>query len=177
MKKKIYEGDSKIKGMRTLTIYYSKTGNTKLVAETIAKEIKSELLAIKPKKEIKSTGFLLYFRGGFQSITKRKIEIEEPKIDINNFDLIFLGTPVWAWNLNPVVRSFLETIPIKNKKICLFCCCASSGKGVLKDLEQILEGNEILGKREFIEPLKNDTEKAISDAKKWAKEMKRKARK
>ncbi|MHA1630246.1 MAG: flavodoxin family protein [Candidatus Heimdallarchaeota archaeon] len=163
--------------MRTLTIYYSKTGNTKLIAETIAKETKSKLLAIKPKKEIKSTGFLLYFRGGFQSITKRKIEIEEPKVDINNFDLIFLGTPVWAWNLNPVVRSFLETIPIKNKKICFFCCCAGSGKGVLKDLEQILERNEILGKREFIEPLKNDTEKAISDAKKWAKEMKRKARK
>ncbi|MHA1170806.1 MAG: flavodoxin family protein, partial [Candidatus Heimdallarchaeota archaeon] len=95
--------------MKSLVIYYSKTGNTKLMAESIASEVNAELFEIQRAKDIKSSGgFMLYFRGGFESMTKKNIRLEKTDIDFSNYDLIFLGTPVWAWRLNPVVRSFLK---------------------------------------------------------------------
>lgn len=157
--------------MKTLVIYYSKTGNTKLIAENLAQKLNADILALKPKKEIKSDGFMLYFRGGFQSMTKKKIKLESIETDFTDYDLILLGTPVWAWRLNPVVRSFLNTAKFKNKKFGLFCCCADSGKNVLMEMREILLDNEILGEIEFIEPLKKNTELEIERAKQWVKEI------
>jgi flavodoxin len=161
--------------LKALVIYYSKTGNTKLMAENMAQKLNADILALKPQKEIKSDGFMLFFRGGFQSMTKRKIKLESIETDFADYDLIILGTPVWAWRLNPVVRSFLKTAKFKNKKFGLFCCCAGTSKNILAEMREILQENEILGETEFIEPIKNETEKEIERAKQWAQEILKKA--
>ncbi|NHJ39818.1 MAG: flavodoxin, partial [Asgard group archaeon] len=116
-----------------------------------------------------STGFMLYFRGGFQSMIKKRIKLNAIEFNLNDYDLIIIGTPVWAWRLNPVVRSFLRTSKFQNKKFGLFCCCGDSGANILKEMREILKGNEILGEIEFIEPLKNETELSIDRAKQWVK--------
>ncbi|NHJ33027.1 MAG: flavodoxin [Asgard group archaeon] len=163
--------------MKSLVIYYSKTGNTKLMAEAIASEVNADLFEIQRQKDIKSSGFMLYFRGGFESMTKKNIRLEKTDIDFSKYDIIFLGTPVWAWRLNPVVRSFLKKVKIENKKIGLFACCAGSAEGVLTDMQDILKKNTILGISEYVEPMKKNTEAHIKEAKIWAKEILRKAKK
>jgi flavodoxin len=162
--------------VKTLVIYYSKTGNTKLMAEQMAEELKADLLALKPKKEIKSSGFMLYFRGGFQSMTKKNIKLDTIETNMDDYDLIILGTPVWAWRLNPVVRSFLKSANFSNKKMGLFCCCADSGEKIIEEMKGILQNNEILSDTYFVEPLKNEPEKNIERAKEWAKELHKKAK-
>ncbi|MBN1330319.1 MAG: flavodoxin [Candidatus Heimdallarchaeota archaeon] len=164
--------------MKSLVIYYSKTGNTKLIAETIASELNAELLELKPEKDkLASKGFMLYFKGGYQSMTKKKIKLANIGTNFNNYDLIFLGTPVWAWRLNPVVRSFLKAYNFSGKKFGLFCCCAGSGTKILAEMKNILKDNEIISQKEFIEPLVNDTEKAILEAKNWAIDINNEAEK
>ncbi len=157
--------------MKSLVIYYSKTGNTKLIAEAIASEVNADLFEIQRQKDIKSSGFMLYFRGGFESMTKKNIRLEKSNIDFSLYDIVFLGTPVWAWRLNPVVRSFLKKVKIEKKKVGLFACCAGSADGVLTDMQDILKNNTILGISEYIEPLKKDTETNVEEAKIWAKEI------
>ncbi|MBK5113594.1 MAG: flavodoxin [Candidatus Heimdallarchaeota archaeon] len=163
------------KEVKSLVIYYSKTGNTKLMAESIASEVNADLFEIQRQKDIKSSGFMLYFRGGFESMTRKNIRLEKTEIDLEKYDLIFLGTPVWAWRLNPVVRSFLKKVKIENKKIGLFASCAGSAEGVLADLKDILKKNTILGESEYVEPLKKNTEALVKKAKTWAKEIQHKA--
>ncbi len=157
--------------MKTLVIYYSKTGNTKYMAEKIADEAKADIFEIQREKDIKSKGFMLYFRGGFESMTKRVPKLKQSDISIDDYDLIFIGTPVWAWNLNPATRAFLKSAKIKNKKIGLFCCCAGSCDSIIEEMKKHLEGNEILGDVKFIEPLKNDTESYVQKAKTWTKNI------
>ncbi|NHJ88022.1 MAG: flavodoxin [Asgard group archaeon] len=164
--------------MKSLVIYYSKTGNTKLIAETIASEIKAELLELNPEKDkLASKGFMLYFKGGYQSMTKKKIKLATIETNFDDYDLIFLGTPVWAWRLNPVVRSFLKSYNFTGKKFGLFCCCAGSGTKILAEMKNILKENEILGEKEFIEPLISDTEKKVQEAKNWSHELNNQAKK
>ena len=163
--------------MKKLVIYYSKTGNTKHMAEAIADQAKAEIFEIQREKDVKSKGFMLYFRGGFESMTKRVPKLKDTSINIDDYDLIFIGTPVWAWNLNPATRAFLKSANIRNKKIGLFCCCAGSCESIIKEMKTYLEGNEILGDIEFIEPLKNDTELHVKNAKTWVKDIIKKAKK
>jgi flavodoxin len=40
----------------------------------------------------------------------------------NDYDLIFIGTPVWAFSYAPAFNSFFDKIKIINKKIALFSC-------------------------------------------------------
>ena len=58
--------------MKPLIVFYSFEGNTKLIAEKIAQTVDAEALELKPQKEIRTKGFMKYFWGGKQVLTKVK---------------------------------------------------------------------------------------------------------
>ena len=78
-----------------LCIYYSRTGNTKRVMETIAKEMDAELLAL--TDGVERSGLRGWLRSGMDAM--RKLE---------NYRLVIVGTPVWAGRCSSVIRSFLK---------------------------------------------------------------------
>ncbi|HUU78675.1 MAG TPA: flavodoxin [candidate division Zixibacteria bacterium] len=165
--------------MKILVLYYSKTGNTKFIAEAIAQETKADLLEIKREKDIKSIGFWLYFRGGFESMTKKKDKIKPFDKNLEEYDLIFLGSPVWAWRVNPAIRSLLNEITFINKKFGLFCCCFGEGNGlkVCEHTKELLTGNVVLGEAEFIDPLNVNPIGEATKARLWANDILTKAKK
>lgn len=157
--------------MKKLIVYYSKTGNTEFLAKEIADEIDAELLKLQRQKPINSKGFWLYFKGGFQSFTKRKPKIEDFDQNLPEYDLILFGTPIWAGKFNPVLRTLFSKVKVTDKKIGLFCCCGDNAKKALKELKEILHENEILGTIEFVEPLKNQPEKNSQRIREWANKL------
>ncbi len=157
--------------MKTLIVYYSFEGNTKLIAESISQEISADKLALKPENEPKSKGFMKYLWGGKEALMRTKPKLIPFNIDFKDYDVIFIGTPVWAWTYSPPLNTFFSNHLLKDKKIALFCC-HGGGKGKIFDkMKKALEGNDILGEIDFIEPIKKDTEKSVESARKWAKEI------
>ncbi|MFW9921859.1 MAG: flavodoxin family protein [Candidatus Thorarchaeota archaeon] len=161
--------------MKILVAYYSKTGNTKYIAEILAKELKADLLEIKRKNDIKSSGFMLYFKGGFQSMTKQKSKLEELGKNLSNYDLIVLGAPVWAWRVHPAIRGLIAKENLANKKIALFNSCSGEGNGlkVAEMTKELLKDSLVISEAEFIDPLINKKEEQEKKAKEWAKEIKK----
>ncbi|MHA1127011.1 MAG: flavodoxin family protein [Candidatus Heimdallarchaeota archaeon] len=157
---------------KKLVVFYSKTGNTKLVAETIAKNVKADVEELKWKREIKSKGFLRYFRGGFNSSMKRKVKIQPLEKNIDDYDTIYIGTPIWAGNMNPAIRTFLRSHPLQNKKVAVFCTCAGEGGKNLDELKEMMEGNEIIGDKIFMRSDKTSEEDRVKEAEKWIIEIK-----
>ncbi len=49
--------------------------------------------------------------------------------DISNYDIIFLGHPIWWSQLPPAVSSFLDKVNLSGKKVAQFCTHAGSGFG------------------------------------------------
>jgi len=137
-----------------LVIYYSLEGNTKFIAKIIADTIEAELLELKLKKDIPQRGFMKYLLGGLQVFTKRKPELHPLDKDPKNFDILFIGSPVWAGSFTPAFATFFSSQEIKDKKIALFCCHAGSKGKIFEKIKENLKGNKIVGEIDFIEPLK-----------------------
>lgn len=156
--------------MIILVIYYSYEGNTRFIADTIAKSIGADLLELKPKKGIQSRGFMKYVWGGKQAVFGEKPELETLNKNPSEYDVIFIGTPVWAFTYAPAFRTFFDTVKLTDKKIALFCCNGGNkGKTFLKMREE-LKNNQITSEKEFTEPILNQPDKANA-AKDWAKDV------
>lgn len=155
--------------MKTLVIYYSFEGNTRFIAETIANSINADILELKLKEEIKSKGFMKYIWGGRQVVRQKVPELILFDKKPEDYDLIFIGTPVWAWTFAPALRTFFTTVILQNKKISLFCCHGGQVGKTFDKMKVLLSGNTILGNTDFEEPLKNDKEFNSNRAREWAK--------
>ena len=154
-----------------LIVYYSLTGNTRFIAETIQEILKADIQEIKPIKDVKPKGAMKYFWGGYKATMKKKPSLEPVENDPKDYDMIIIGTPVWAWTIAPPIRSFLANYNLSNKKVGFWCCHAGSPGGTLKTMEKCAPDSELLGKIKFIDPLKKKTEEAKIRAIEWAKEI------
>ena len=111
--------------MKSLVVYYSRTNITKKLAENIANKINADIDEIKPK--VNYQGKLGYARGGKDSIREKIIELETFKYDPKDYDVIYIGGPVWAGKAaNPVI-SYLKQNEGKFTNLKFFLTAGSSG--------------------------------------------------
>ena len=99
---------------KILIVYYSLSGRTKLVAECI-KEITNgdieELVLDKPYSKLSS------FTKGLVNIKSGKYPKITNKVDVTNYETIFIGAPTWYFTLNPVMSSFLKETDLTGKEV------------------------------------------------------------
>ncbi|MHA2009864.1 MAG: flavodoxin family protein [Promethearchaeota archaeon] len=82
--------------VKVLVVFYSLTGNTKLIAESIKDALDTDILELKPVKELNPEGGSKFFWGGYQSTMKLKPKLKDFDLNPLEYDLIIIGTPVWA---------------------------------------------------------------------------------
>ncbi len=117
--------------MNIAIVYYSYSGNTHKAAEIIAEILKSEnnsvrCLRIEAPNESKN-----FFIQALRALTKKKTEITLIETDLFAYDLIILGTPVWAREMVPAMRKFLEKVSgLEGKKALVF---VTYGSGLGKE--------------------------------------------
>lgn len=112
--------------MKTLIAYYSLEGNTKLIAERLAKELNADTLRIEPIKDIPSEGKKRLIYGGFRVAFKVYPKLKPINKDLQSYNRIILGTPIWAGAPAVAVSSFLKIDGVKEKISAVF---TSSGSG------------------------------------------------
>ncbi|MCD4671269.1 MAG: hypothetical protein K8R77_01285 [Anaerolineaceae bacterium] len=108
---------------KTLVLYYSYEGSTRKIAELIASTIDADIEEVKPIKEMKTKGFAKYMWGGGQVMMKKRPELKPLNVNLDDYDTIFLGSPVWAFTVSPPISSLLEKGCLNGKQIAFFHCC------------------------------------------------------
>jgi flavodoxin len=122
--------------MTVLITYFSYTGNTKRIADAIAEQCQADVERIEEVKLRK--GVFGYLTAGRDAWKKRTSEIRRVESDPGNYDLVVVGTPVWAWNLTPAVRAFLAVHGAHIKRVAFFCTQGGSGAdGVFKQMAEL----------------------------------------
>jgi flavodoxin len=129
--------------MKSLVVYYSRTGTTKKVAEIIAQKIDADIEEIIDKKSRK--GVLGFLSGGKDAVTKAATSIEEPKKNPDDYDIVVIGTPVWAGTMAPAIRTYLNIRKIKKSA---FFYTSGSGKGsrVFADMLDLIVDTNLVDK-------------------------------
>ena len=124
--------------MKKLVVYYSWTGKTKLVATSISKILNADLGKIEEVKERK--GLFGFIRGGYSAMRGRCSQIKPFKFDLAMYDLIFLGTPVWALRPAPAINAFISRADLTDKKVVLFVTMGGlGGRKVVKIMKEKIE--------------------------------------
>ncbi len=122
--------------MNTAIVYYSMSGNTHQTAEKIARLTGAELIRIEPVKEYPSKGFKKFLWGGKSAVMGETPQLQPYRFE-GDCDRVILGTPVWASNMAPPIRSFIKENrdALKDRSIAAFICF--SGGGADKALEKL----------------------------------------
>ncbi len=125
-----------------LVIYYSRDGNTQRVSQFIKDYYGC------PGKKIEDTrnrsglwGFLV---AGKDALFKRDTDIKVSNLELDHYESIFLGGPVWAGRIPPAVRTFLKEYDLSEKKLVLFCTMGSSNYAMFfEDIKEIVPECEV----------------------------------
>jgi flavodoxin len=154
--------------MKTLIVYFSYEGNSALIAELIKAALpEADTLELKPVDDKKREGLAKFAWGGMQVMTHAKPKLKPYTAAIDQYDLIILGTPVWAGSYSPAMASFLSQTKISGKKLALFCCHAGGKGKALDKLKAALAGNTVVGEIDFNNPRKLDREETARRIQGW----------
>ncbi|HOX96867.1 MAG TPA: flavodoxin [bacterium] len=106
--------------MKSLIVYYSHSGSTEKLSKELQTLLNADVLKLQPDPDLGNPSFLNYIKGGWHVLRKHLPKLTNKQVNIDDYDLIAIGTPVWFGSFTPAIRSFLKDNPIKNKKLVLF---------------------------------------------------------
>ncbi|HEY7644972.1 MAG TPA: hypothetical protein VH858_08035 [Hyphomicrobiales bacterium] len=92
--------------MKSLVVFYSRTGNTSLVASKIAALLNAETERILSRQAY--DGPFGFAKAAFHSLTDRDVAIDPTKLTPDSYDLVVVAGPIWAGRIAPPVRTFLR---------------------------------------------------------------------
>ena len=123
----------KKEAVKTLVVYYSQTSNTKTVAQQMATRLGADIKEIQAVKP---------YDGDFQATISRSMkdrqdgvlpEIKPLDVDFSNYDVIFLGYPIWFGTCANPIFSLLKDNDFAGKTIVPFCSFGSGGLNTSTD--------------------------------------------
>ena len=113
--------------MKKLFLYYSYTGNGKVVAERLA-AAGCDLREIVREKPMPNSFFWGIVVGGFLATIKHKDKIAEIDLDVSDYDEVVIGSPIWNARFASPVNTALSRLDLSGKKA-TFVLYSGSGEG------------------------------------------------
>ena len=130
---------------KTLVVFYSQTSNTKAVATEIATKLGADMAEIVPVELYEGDFHATIERGKKELDEGVYPEIQPLTVNVADYDVVFLGYPIWFGTYAPPVFTFLDQVDLSGKKIVPFCTFGSGGlESSLKDLVSAEPEAEIL---------------------------------
>ena len=130
--------------MKTIFIYYSYSGNGDVVADFLkGKDI--DIRKVESNYKLSNILFFQMMKGGFDALRKKKPKLINYDNNIEEYDHIIIGTPIWNSRLAPVCNSILDKTDLSNKKI-TFILYSGSGeaKNAYKRLKASYQNSNII---------------------------------
>jgi len=127
--------------MKSLVVYYSLTGKTRLVAQVIAEALNATLVEIEERRPIPMP--FVYLSGGFAAITNRGTKINPTDVDLQQYERIFIGSPIWASRPTPAINSFIYQTNFEGRSVIpFFTMGGDNTEGALANITAKIEKSQ-----------------------------------
>ena len=133
--------------MKILCIYHSETGNTHSVMEEIAASTGADLIRV---RDLAGYGKVtMYMLGAPRALRGAHAAIDPGSIDLSGYDLVILGSPVWASRPSPAANAMIKALKNAAGKTALLVCTSAGGAPgdtlTLMEKQAIEQGMEVAG--------------------------------
>lgn len=135
---------------KILIVYHTYTGHTKYIAEMIKEKLNCDILEIKPKKPYSDNYDLVVDEYQNNESAKKTPEIEEIKVDLNGYDKIIVGSPVWWYTITPPIRTFLNKNDLTGKTIIPFATNAGWIGRTFKEIKSLCTHSKVVNEMNIV---------------------------
>ncbi|WP_085940793.1 flavodoxin [Azospirillum sp. B506] len=112
-----------------LVAYFSRTGNTRVIAGQIRRAHGADLFEIEPADPYPEDYEAVVRQAQGERDTGYQPPLRATFPDIWSYDIVFLGFPIWGMSTPPVIRSFLAGHDLSGKTLVLFVTHGGYGLG------------------------------------------------
>ena len=131
---------------KTLILYYSRTGNTRMTCEALQKSLNAQSIEIKDLTD--RSGSWGGLTGMLNTLFNMETGIEPEHPDLSSCSNIILASPLWAGKLAPAIRTLIARNKFENKKVIIF----TTGNAILDVANQeknkalvVASGGQVVG--------------------------------
>jgi flavodoxin len=166
---------------KTLILYYSRTGNTKMCCEALQKELGADMIEVKDLKN--RAGGWGFFTGALGSMFNVHTKIEPLHPDIAPYSNIIIASPIWTGTLSTAIRTLIDKNRWDGRRVMLFTTtnAAEKEKYIEKGKARVAQrGAQVTGycqvvvKREVDgKKVDNSKQEIIEDTLKFVPEIKK----
>ncbi len=105
---------------KKLVVYFSYTGNTRKIANIIKDKLNCDILELNPVVDYSTDYQKVVDEEQSLEGSNHMPEIKDINVNLDNYDTIIIGTPVWWYTISPVIRTFLNKYDLSNKTVIPF---------------------------------------------------------
>ena len=142
---------------KKLVAYFSASGTTARVAKELAEAAKADIYEIRPETAYTNNDLDWRDKSSRSSVEmadkKSRPKLADKNAKIADYDVIFIGFPIWWYTAPHIINTFLESYDFSGKKVVIFATSGGSGLGkTVSDLQpsapkaQIIEGKLLNGR-------------------------------
>ena len=147
---------------KKLVAYFSASGVTAKIADMLADAVGADIHEIRPKVPYTKADLNWMDKNSRSSVEMNnkafRPEIAESNIQVDGYDVVFLGFPIWWYVAPTIINTFLESYDFSGKKIILFATSGGSKFGkTVEELKvsvsaetEIVEGKLLNGKQSIV---------------------------
>ena len=158
--------------MKKLVVFYSYTGHTKMIAENIQRKLNCDILEIKPVKPYSTDYQTVVDEEQNNSSAGKTPEIQKIDKNINEYDEIIIGTPVWWYTIAPVIRTFLIQNDLSNKTIKPFATNAGWLGHTFQEIQKLCPNSKVdKGMNIVFESYSDNLVTSPDEIEKWIDEL------
>jgi flavodoxin len=114
---------------KVLVAYFSRTGNTRVIANQIRRARNADLFEIEPAESYPEDYEATVSQAQRETDTRYEPPLKARVPNIGSYDVIFLGFPIWGTTTPPVIRSFLASHDLSGKTLVPFVTHGGYGLG------------------------------------------------
>lgn len=112
---------------KTIVVYFSRTGNTEFIAEHIAEKLQADIFKVAAVEDYPSSYKETVDKAKAEKNNNSRPAIKGTLPDLNNYDTIVLGYPIWHGDLPMPMYTFLEQAKADGKNIVPICTHGGGG--------------------------------------------------
>lgn len=152
--------------MKILTAYYSRSGHTKQVARLIQEAVGGDIVPIRTRRSYSGSYALAVIQGGMEKLRHVRPELMPLPVSLSDYEVLFLGGPVWWFSPAPALQSFLTSFDLAGKKVYPFLTSGGQPKESFQELEALCTGDVGPGFHVYFR--KEDMQADPEEIRKWA---------